>query len=64
MHSVLEAKEISSLLESVANNQMMRDLWFPQKYNPWNHFLTFTCNQKIHVGTSTINNWIDHSNLK
>ena len=37
---------------------MVRNLRFPQKYASWSHFLTYTCNEKTHVGTSPIKNWI------
>ena len=53
-----------SLLASVDNKQMVRNLCFSGKYIPWTHFLTFTCNQKNHFGTKPIKNWIDSEDWK
>ena len=35
-----------------------------QKYLPFTHFLTFTCNMKRHFGTKPIKNWIDGDEWK
>ena len=38
---------------------MVGNMYFSQKYAPWDHFLTYICNQKSHFGTAPIKNWID-----
>ena len=60
----LRGKGDSALVESIDNKQMVRNLCFSQKYVSWTHFLTFTCNQKYHFGTSEIKNWIDSNEWK
>lgn len=46
--------------ESVDNRQMVRNLCASQKNNTHSHFLTFTCNQKLHFGTAPIKSWVDN----
>ena len=43
---------------------MVRNLCASQKYHTMHYFLTFTCNQKLHFGTSPIKNWIDGDEWK
>ena len=56
----LRGKGDTNLFHSIDNKQMVRNLCFSQKYHQWDYFLTFTCNQKNHFGTSPIKNWIDN----
>jgi predicted GIY-YIG superfamily endonuclease len=60
----LRGKGDSSLLESVDNKQMVRNLCMSQKYVQWDHFLTHTCNMKTHFGTAPVKNWIDGNEWK
>ena len=60
----LRGKVDSSLIGSVDNKQMVRNLCYSQKYVQWSHFLTFTCNQRDHFGTSNIKKWIDNDEWK
>ena len=60
----LRGKGDSSLIGSVDNKQMVRNLYYSQKYISWTHFLTFTCNQKHHFGTSNIKNWVNGDEWK
>ena len=60
----LRGKGDSSLLESVDNKQMVRNLCMSQKYIGWDHFLTYTCNMKTHFGTALVKNWIDGEEWK
>ena len=46
--------ESSPLLDSVDSKQVIKELMSSQKYLPFTHFLTFTCNQKRHFGTKPI----------
>ena len=55
----MRGKGDSALLESIDNKQMVRNLCFSQKFAPWDHFLTYTCNQRTHFGTAPIKTWID-----
>ena len=52
------------MIGSVDNKQMVRNLCYSQKYVKWSHFLTFTCNQRDHFGTSNIKKWIDNDEWK
>ena len=60
----LRGKNDSALLESVDNRQMVKNLCFSQKYHPWDHFVTYTCNQRDHFGTAPINRWTDSGEWK
>ena len=60
----LRGKGDSSLLESVDNKQMVRNLCMSQKYVQWDHFLTHTCNMKTHFGTAPVKNWMDGNEWK
>ena len=60
----LRGKQDSPLLESVDNKQMVKNLCFSQKYHPWDHFLTYTCNQRDHFGTAPIKRWTDGGEWK
>ena len=60
----LRGKGDSSLIGSVDNKQIVRNLCYSQKYVQWSHFLTFTCNQRDHFGTSNIKNWVDGDEWK
>lgn len=55
----LRGKSDTSLMESIDSKQMGKNLCISQKFHEWNHFLTFTCNQKNHFGVAPIKNWID-----
>lgn len=55
----LRGKGDSGLLESIDSKQMVKNLCASQKYHSMDYFLTFTCNQKKHFGTSPIKNWVD-----
>ena len=52
------------MIGSVDNKQMVCNLCYSQKYVKWSHFLTFTCNQRDHFGTSNIKKWIDNDEWK
>ena len=54
----------SPLLDSVDSKQVIKELMSSQKYVPFTHFLTFTCNMKRHFGTKPIKEWIDSDNWK
>ena len=58
----LRCKNDSALLESVDSKQMVKNLCVFQKYHNMDFFLTFTCNQKKHFGTSSIKDWLDSNN--
>ena len=60
----VRGKGDSSLLQSVDNKEMVRNLCFSQKYHKWDHFLTFTCSMKTHFGTAPVKNWIDGEEWK
>ena len=60
----VRGKGDSSLLESVDNKQMVRNLCMSQKFIAWDHFLTHTCNMKTHFGTAPIKNWLDADEWK
>ena len=60
----LRCKGDSSLLESVDNKEMVRNLCISQKYVGWDHFLTHTCNMKTHFGTAPIKDWLDSDEWK
>ena len=60
----LHGKGDTALLEAVDNKQMVQNLCFSQKYVAWDHFLTYTCNQKNHFGTDSVKNWIDGGGWK
>ena len=55
----LRVKGDTTLLGSVDNKEMVRNLCFSQNYAPWDPFSTCTCNQKTHFGTGPIKNWIE-----
>ena len=52
------------MTESIDSKQMVKNLCISQRYHPWDHFLTFTCNQKTHFGVSPLRNWIDSGRWK
>ena len=60
----VRGKVYSALLELVDNKQMVRNLFFSQKYASWSHFVTYTCNHKTCFGTSPNKNWIDSRDWK
>ena len=60
----LRHKGDKCLIESIDSKQMVKNLCISQRYHPWDHFLTFTCNQKTHFGVSPIRNWIDSGRWK
>ena len=57
-------KDSSGLHDSIDSKQMVRNLCASQKNYTMHYFLTFTCNQKLHFGTSPIKNWIDGDEWK
>lgn len=60
----VRGKGDSALLQSVDSKRMVRNLCSSQKYHKWDHFLTFTCNQKTHFGTKVIRAWLDSGEWK
>ena len=57
-------KDSSGLHDSIDSKQMVRNLCASQIYHTMHYFLTFTCNQKLHFGTSPIKCWIDGDKWK
>ena len=53
---VLRGKDDNALLDSVENKEIFRNLYFSQNYALWDHFLTYTCNQKTYFGNALIKN--------
>ena len=49
----------SALLESIDSKRIVKNLCASQKYHKMDFFLTFTCNQKEHFGTSKLRKWLD-----
>ena len=49
----------SPLLDSIDSKQMIKNLMASQRYFPFDFFLSFTCNMKLHFGTKPIKEWID-----
>ena len=49
----------SPLLDSIDSKQMIKNLMASQRYYPFDFFLSFTCNMKLHFGTKPIKAWID-----
>ena len=49
----------SSLLNSVDNKAMVRNLCSSQRWHRMDVFLTFTCNMKKHFGTKIVKKWVD-----
>lgn len=54
----------SGLLGSIDSSQMVKNLCASQRYHPMDFFITLTCNQLRHFGTSMIKEWIDGSEWK
>lgn len=54
----------SELNNAVDSRQEVLNLCASLGYFEWDFFLTFTCNQKKHFGTSVIKDWIDGDNWK
>lgn len=54
----------SEMNNAVDSRQQVLNLCASLGYFEWDFFLTFTCNQKKHFGTSIIKEWIDSNNWK
>ena len=50
----------SPLSDSIDSKQMVKKLMSSQRYFPFDLFLLFTCNQRLHFGTKPIKEWIDN----
>ena len=51
----------AALLGSIDSSQMVKNLCASHKYHPMDYFITLTCNQLKHFGTSIIKEFIDSS---
>ena len=60
----VRGKADTKLYDSVDSKAMVRNLCASQRYHKMHFFLTFTCNQKKHFGTSAIKEWIDGDKWK
>ena len=54
----IRGTEDTSLINSVDNKSMVRNLCSSQHWHKMDAFLTFTCNMR-HFGTNIIKEWID-----
>lgn len=57
-------KDDTSLNNAVDSRQQVLNLCASLVYVMWDFFLTFTCNQKKHFGTSVIRDWLDSEEWK
>ena len=62
--SLRGGNESSALLDSIDSKQMIKNLMASQKYFPFDFFLSYTCNQRLHFGTKPIKEWIDNDEWK
>ena len=60
----LRGRSDTALQSSIDGRQMVKNLCSACKYHKFSHFITLTCNQKKHFGTSKVKKWIDSENWK